>query len=319
LGFAHPDDADRFVDVGPHYLPTSTATGLRDVLPIVNAVAAGSSGQPSVLIASELTPGILKSANIVHVGFLSGLGVVRDPLFESSGFAIGASYDELIDRASNIRYMSDWGEVTENRTPHRDYGYLASFPGAAGTRIVIVAGTRDAAVMQAAEVASDKAQLDQLAGKANCQGAFEGLHEVRTLGNLNLGAVSCSHARCGWAACGDLIGPIKVSRPASGERSPRGRSKSRTVNRLHERRRGEIPIRSTPRMGDDTHREEHRIECDMIGQKKGSILSWPLPRRRRQAYPAWSSVSKAGAGYTTFSAASTAPVDTTTERLSAGS
>lgn len=184
----HPDDAGRFVDVGLHYLPTGTATALGDLLPFVNTAATRRTGRTRVLTVSELTPYILKGANIVYVGYLSGLGLLRDPLFQASGFAVGGSYDELVDRASGKRYTSDWSEITDNRTPHRDYGYLASLPGPSGNRILIVAGTRDAAVMQTAEVATDKAQLDRLAGKTGNRGAFEALYEVRTLGNLNLGA-----------------------------------------------------------------------------------------------------------------------------------
>ena len=184
----HPEDASRFVDVGLHYLPTGTAKALSDILPLVNEASSGSTARARVLTTSELTPYILKGANIVYVGFLSGLGMLRDPLFEVSGFSVGDSYDELVDRATGKKYTSDWVAVTDNRTPHRDYGYLASFPGPSGNRVLIIAGTRDAAVMQVAEVASDKAQLKQLAGKTGAQGAFEALYEVRTLGNLNLGA-----------------------------------------------------------------------------------------------------------------------------------
>ena len=113
--------------------------------------------------------------------------MLRDALFAASGFSVGASYDELIDRATKKKYTSDWVEIADNRT-HRDYGYLASFPGPSGNWMVIVAGTRNAAVMQIAEVATDKAQLDQLAGKAGGKGAFEALYEVRRLGNLNVGS-----------------------------------------------------------------------------------------------------------------------------------
>jgi hypothetical protein len=181
----HPEDAGRFVDIGLHYLPTGTATALGDLLPYVNT-ALGRAAR--VITVSELTPYILKGANMVYVGYLSGLGMLRDPLFEASGFAVGDSYDELIDRATGKRYTSDWVAVTDNRTPHRDYAYLASFPGPSGNWIVVVAGTRDAAVMQAAELAADRKQLDIIASKAGGGRAFEALYEVRTLGNLNLGA-----------------------------------------------------------------------------------------------------------------------------------
>ncbi|MGI4880405.1 MAG: hypothetical protein ACRYG4_23305 [Janthinobacterium lividum] len=182
---AHPALSERYLDLDLHYLPTSAGPALADLLPRMSGFAGG---RARVIGMSQLAPEILKGFNIVYVGFLSSLGVLRDPLFEASGFSVGASYDELIDQATGKHYVSDWEEVAGNRTPRRDYGYLASFPGPSGNRILIVAGTRDPAVMQTAEIAADKVQLDQIAARAGNTGAFEALYEVRTLGPLNLGS-----------------------------------------------------------------------------------------------------------------------------------
>jgi hypothetical protein len=182
---AHPEFSDRYVDLDLHYLPIGAGPALRDLLPVMNGFAAG---PPRVITTSQLTPEILKGVNIVYVGFLSSLGLLRDPLFQASGFTVGSSYDELVDRATGKHYMSDWEQVAGNRTPRRDYGYLASFPGPAGNRVLIVAGTRDPAVMQTAEIAADKTQLDQIAARAGGSDAFEALYEVRTLGTVNLGS-----------------------------------------------------------------------------------------------------------------------------------
>lgn len=185
----HPDDYGRYVDLDLHYLPISTGYAMGDVLPLVNGLSrSAGAGKPWVITMSRLTPEAMKGSNIIYVGFLSGLGLLRDPVFEASGFTVGSSYDELVDRATGKHYISDWDAVTNNRTPRRDYAYLASFPGPAGNRILVIAGTRDPAVMQAAEVAADKAQLDLIAKKAGNDTAFEALYEVRTLGALNLGS-----------------------------------------------------------------------------------------------------------------------------------
>lgn len=183
----HPNDMGRYVDVDLHYLPVSVSTALRDVLPIVSANAARKDIAPRVVTTSELTPTMIKRANIVYVGFLSGLGMLREPLFEASGFRIGESYDELIDKASGKRFSSDWSVVTDGKTPRRDYAYLASMPGPGGNRILIVAGTRDAAVLQASEMAASAEELKTIAAKAGSP-SFEALYEVRTMGNLNLGS-----------------------------------------------------------------------------------------------------------------------------------
>lgn len=180
----HPEEFNRYVDLDLHYLPVSAGSALRDLVPVANA--AMDPARPRVLPMSRMTPEMLKSANIVYVGFLSALGLLRDPLFEASGFEVGASYDELVDGTTGKHYMSDWEEIADNRTPHRDYAYLASFPGPSGNRILIVAGTRDPAVMQAAEIAGDPAQLARIAAAAGPSDAFEALYEVRMLGMLNL-------------------------------------------------------------------------------------------------------------------------------------
>jgi hypothetical protein len=180
----NPDKIGRYVDLNLHYLPVSSGRALRSLLPVVNAASATSGIRPQVENMSDLKPEIMKNLNIVYIGFFSGLGPLQAPLFKASGFTIGGSFDELVDKASGRHFISDSGGETGDETPQINYGYLASLPGPAGNRILIIAGTRDAAVAQMAEVASDEKQLDSLDGKSG--GAFEALFEVRTLGKLNL-------------------------------------------------------------------------------------------------------------------------------------
>jgi hypothetical protein len=184
---AHPDDRGRYVDVDLHYLPVSVGSALRDLLPIIDAGIPAGGTRPAVMTMSQLPPTVLKGGNIVYVGFLSGLGILRDPLFGASGFKVGDSYDELIDKKTGRHFDSDWGVVSDGKTPHRDYAYLARLPGPNGNHLLVIAGTRDAAVMQAAEIASDQEQLTRIAKKAG-EGPFEALYEVHTLGNQNLGS-----------------------------------------------------------------------------------------------------------------------------------
>ena len=183
----NPDKVGRYVDVNLHYLPVSTGRALRSLLPIVNTAATGAGERPAVETMSGVKPEVFKAANIVYIGFLSGLGPLQDPLFRASGFKIGENFDELIDKASGRRFTSDWGVVADGKVPQRDYGYIASVQGPGGNRIVVIAGTRDPAVAQMAEVAADRQQLDAIAAKGG-GGAFEALFDVRTLGNLNLGS-----------------------------------------------------------------------------------------------------------------------------------
>ena len=183
----HPDKVGRYIDLNLHYLPIASGPALGSLVPIVNAASNASGIRAKIATMSDLEPDIFKSVNIIYLGFLSGLGPLQAPLFRASGFKIGDTFDELIDKASGRRFKSDWGSVADGKVPQRDYGYIASFPGPSGNRILIIAGTRDPAVKQMAEVAADHQQLDMIDAKSG-SGAFEALFEVRTLGNLNLGS-----------------------------------------------------------------------------------------------------------------------------------
>lgn len=181
----NPDRVGRYVDLDLHYLPQSIAPALHSLLPTINAAAGTSGRRPIVFPMSELKPDLFKLSNVVYVGYFSGLGALQDPVFKASGFHIGQDYDELVDKTSGRHFRSDWGLVEDGKPQHRDYGYIASLIGPDGNRIVIIAGTRDPAVVQMAEIATDPKQLDAIDAKSG-DGAFEAFYEVRTLGNLNL-------------------------------------------------------------------------------------------------------------------------------------
>jgi hypothetical protein len=180
----NPDKVDRFRNLDLSYLPTGSAAALRSLVPVVDAAVASGAPRPRVISMSELTPEILKDSNILYVGYLSGLGLIRNALFAASRFEVGASYDELVDRQTGTRYLAD-GPEGSSRPTNRGYGYLATLPGPTGNRIIVVAGTRDAALMQAAEIARDPAQMPR-ATSAKAEAAFEALYTVSAFGNLNV-------------------------------------------------------------------------------------------------------------------------------------
>ncbi len=68
----HPEVADRYMDLGLTYLPTAVAPALRELMPIL----ASAGKRVRVLLASEMTPDLLTRADIVYVGYLSGMGNV---------------------------------------------------------------------------------------------------------------------------------------------------------------------------------------------------------------------------------------------------
>jgi hypothetical protein len=181
----HPDQMGRLVNLDLHYLPVGTAAALAAVLPVVEKVGGDRPVRTRIVTMSQLTPDLLKGADIVYVGYLSGLGLLRDAVFDVSNFSVGSSYDELIETQTGRRFRSDFSEIEGGRTPHRDYGYVASLPGPAGNRILVIAGTRDAALTQMAESAVNPEQIAQIAERTGDAEAVEALYEVRTLGNTN--------------------------------------------------------------------------------------------------------------------------------------
>jgi len=180
----HPEKIGRLVDLNLHYLPVGAASALRSLMPMIDDLERH--GHVRVITMSQLTPQILKGSNVIYIGFLSGLGMLRDVVFEQSSLAVGESYDELVDTKSKKRFLSDWADVASGRTSQRDYGYLANFVLPGGQQLVVIAGMRDAALSQAAESAADPGMLAEIQRRTRGAHSTESLLEVSTLGNAAL-------------------------------------------------------------------------------------------------------------------------------------
>jgi hypothetical protein len=177
-----PELRDKLVDLNLYYLPVSTAYALRTVMPIVTPGLGARQSVP-VLPSSKLTPASFKDGDIIYVGLMSGLGLLQQPVFANSRFAVAGSFDELIDSETGQIYVADPPE--DGQTARRNYAYIAMLPGPNGNRIMIIAGTRDPALLQAADIVSSPATLKKLqdAGK---DGYFEALFAVDGVGDENL-------------------------------------------------------------------------------------------------------------------------------------
>jgi hypothetical protein len=179
---ADPDARGRHVDLNLGYLPTSSAQALREVLPLLAA-----SGKPLLLtLASELDPATLKSTHVVYVGYLSALGMLEDLMVAGSRYSFGGSYDELIDSITGTAWISEAGAPHGPQERYRDYAYVAQLQGPGGHRHLIIAGTRDTGLMQAAEAAVDASQLRQIDASITGGESFEVLYEVQGLNGLNV-------------------------------------------------------------------------------------------------------------------------------------
>jgi hypothetical protein len=190
---ADPGRAARFADLNLGYLPTSSAQALREVLPVIMAA-----GKPVMLtLASELDPSTLKTTHVVYLGYLSALGMLEDMVFESSRYSIGSSYDELVDSVTGEVRSSEAGESHAAGLRYSDFAYLASFTGPGGHQHLVIAGTRDTGLMQAAEVAADEPRLLELQGKLQRRGPFEALYEVQGVNGVNVEASLLSASTVG--------------------------------------------------------------------------------------------------------------------------
>jgi hypothetical protein len=186
----HPELAPRYTDLGLRYLPTSSAFALRNLVPVLS----GAKRPVAVMLASEVTPITFKSADIVYVGYLSGLGFLQRTIFSGSRFTIGESYDELKDSRTGEAYISETADILNTRSPaslrdkgvYRDYGYIAKLTGPSGNHIVAIAGTRDEGVRQSAEAITNPDKLSQLRYQVDPHGSFETLLEVLAEDGVNL-------------------------------------------------------------------------------------------------------------------------------------
>jgi hypothetical protein len=185
----HPDAADRYMDVGMRYLPTSVAFALRDVMPVLDT----GKRRVSLSMMSAVTPATLKSANIVYIGYLSGLGIMQQLVFAGSRFAIGQSYDELLDTKTKHLYISQTAsqnigvpQSTGKESSYRDYGFFSSIHGPGGNTIIVISGTRDEGVRQTAEAFTSPAKLQEMRQQADAAPTFDALLEVSALDGVNL-------------------------------------------------------------------------------------------------------------------------------------
>jgi hypothetical protein len=181
-GQNHPEVADKYMDLGLTYLPTSVAPALRQLMPVLD----GAGKRVRIVLASEMTPDLLTRADIVYVGYLSGLGMLRRVVFAGSQFAIGDTYDELIDRKSGRHYVSQSSSLWRGDPSYRDYGYFSTFAGSNGNRVVVIAGTRDVALENTAEATTRSESIGRLTGHAGDHLDFEALYEVYGMEGTNV-------------------------------------------------------------------------------------------------------------------------------------
>jgi hypothetical protein len=185
----HPEAADRYMDVGIRYLPTSAAAALRDVMVIL----APENRRITVRKMSDLDAESLKSADIVYIGYLSGMGMFQDLTFAGSRFTVGESYDEIIDKSTKHSYVSDVGSEimgppkrTGKEQRYHDYGMFTKFRGPGGNPVIVISGTRDEGVSQTADVFTSAQKLEELSHQVDSALPIEVLLDVSAFDGVSL-------------------------------------------------------------------------------------------------------------------------------------
>ena len=168
-------------------LPVGVATALRHVIP---ALIAGNPGRQRLrlLPMSQVTPDMMRAANIVYVGQFSEIAMIGEPLFAAARIVPTADGHALIDRKTGKEIARAPDERGGDPLKQSDFGYIASFRGPSGNRITIIAGGGNAGLMQAAEVAAAEERIAQIIAASGGKGDFEAVLTVTSLHDMNMGS-----------------------------------------------------------------------------------------------------------------------------------
>jgi hypothetical protein len=180
------DGAD-YTDMRLSYLPVGAGVALAELSGVVRSI-----GREMIVIPqSSLDAKTVQSSDILYVGYLSGLGLLKQFVFAASNFELGATFDELIDRDTGRLYVSEAGLPDGPVQDYLDYAFFSTFPGPSGNRILVVAGMRDEGLMEMASILAAREPIDDLAaavGAADEWHAFEALYRVRGMNRMNIAA-----------------------------------------------------------------------------------------------------------------------------------
>lgn len=143
-----------YVDLSMTYMPKGSASALAMVAP----VAERTGKLVEVRMISQLSASDLRTHHIVYIGYISGLGLLEPLYFAASGLQVGESYDELYHAAGRELFTSNAARAGAGETL-RDLALMATVPAVNDNQIIIIAGTRDPGLREAARIATDPARL----------------------------------------------------------------------------------------------------------------------------------------------------------------
>ncbi|MQP67897.1 hypothetical protein GE253_21485 [Niveispirillum sp. SYP-B3756] len=184
----HPDDFSKLHDRDIRRVPARVATGAAAILSLVSALRADR-GIPTITPVSQLSQDVIDSNDIIFIDYFAQVETLWSPILQMSGFTPGKSFDELKDIPSGKVFTAQSAQSLDATHPieqsyGRDYGYVASYPGPSGNRILVISGVEDVGLSQMIKLVSDKRELDLLARQTHDAAAFEALYLIRTTGGL---------------------------------------------------------------------------------------------------------------------------------------
>jgi hypothetical protein len=136
------------------YLPKSVVFGLPQILPHANA----SSPNVAMKLVSELAPDDLRAANIVYLGFIRSMGVLRDYYQTKSNFVFEPPYLEIVHAGTEQVYS----RTDDSSARIRDYGLFARFEGPSGNQILVFSGIADIGVAATARALSTEDSIGRI-------------------------------------------------------------------------------------------------------------------------------------------------------------
>lgn len=143
-----------YVDLSMTYMPEGSALALAMIAPVAERT-----GKPvEVRMMSQVAAADLRTHHVIYIGYVSGLGLLEPLYFAASSLQVGQSYDELYHAGSRELFTSNAAQAGQGDTV-RDLALLATVPAVNDNQFIIIAGTRDPGLHEAARIATAPGRL----------------------------------------------------------------------------------------------------------------------------------------------------------------
>jgi hypothetical protein len=137
------------------YLPKSTVFTLQTLLP----TAAAASSNVTMKLVSELTPADLRDYDVIYVGFVRAMAILKDYYFSRSNFTSDAPLFMGLAHTASGEVFTRTGPPPQH---NRDYGVFARFAGPAGNQIFVFAGIGDVGVSAVVRSLTSRVGLERI-------------------------------------------------------------------------------------------------------------------------------------------------------------